>query len=584
MRGGGRTLGGTPCGIPLIALEFRCSGPHTANNRSNSSILALSTFAPRLALPREMGDCKVLVDQMRATTTLLAGVDSAELAGTISASQTKQLITLIRTVSSFGAVDASSCMTLVQEGRFRNEDKVELQGAIAVRLAEQPASVLQDACAKFQDYTTFHRFLTQQVWDSLEQTPVGMILHAQALGLVKPGEPTFQVMAILSLARTVGLQKLLQTSPAAKNEAVQSVKAWWKNTGLIQGKTSWRMNVLPENPERLLAIAPDLHQAAFAHQSPMSPPPVEDSVISVVKPMFWMRMTGKRKASVMGPQTQALTELAVAQAAGAPASSGGMGNGMQTQLARLSSLLDRLEPQSPATQPSLPGFRVFAEEGAHLAALTQGLESLGRRPSLLALPAPEQAASPQQSPTPVLQTRLPEAVQQPVETATAGSSGQPAAGGEKATASKGVRKSVLEAAEVIAKACAKKAATKSILKRPAAAQGGEDASGEEEPSAAEKEKEPGNAKKTSGKKKSPGDKAYNKAYENAYWPVFRKKGDVEALHGTKSAHPSQPACHPTQLRGGRAKCCIHLRSESPFEAARVAGRAAGKKARAALKK
>ena len=154
---------------------------------------------------------------------------------------------------------------------------------------------------KFQNYESFPHFLTAELWDGMTPSALFGFL-SKHLGLMKPSEGTFQMLAITLLTASEGIDKACGYNSGQKNEYLKSVKRWWASfkdalppTAMVAPK----MWLLPTSPQ-LLTVSD--RKTAYGDDQPV-PSRVDVCTVERIRGGNWMRIhPGKKNNEVGGGQ------------------------------------------------------------------------------------------------------------------------------------------------------------------------------------------------------------------------------------------------------------------------------------------
>ena len=154
---------------------------------------------------------------------------------------------------------------------------------------------------KFQNYESFPHFLTAELWDGMTPSALFGFL-SKHLGLMKPSEGTFQMLAITLLTASEGIDKACGYNSGQKNEYLKSVKRWWasfKDALPPAAMVAPKMWLLPTSPQ-LLTVSD--RKTAYGDDQPV-PSRVDVCTVERIRGGNWMRIhPGKKTKEVQGGQ------------------------------------------------------------------------------------------------------------------------------------------------------------------------------------------------------------------------------------------------------------------------------------------
>ena len=106
-------------------------------------------------------------------------------------------------------------------------------------------------------------------------------------------------MCALSTIGMEGVEKAVNMSSISKNSTLKMVKMWWARA-LAQvpaaRTAAWSITVLPQDPERVRTLWPDMWAAAYGDSGP-APCPTDAVTLDIIRGGTWLRLTEKRKQS-----------------------------------------------------------------------------------------------------------------------------------------------------------------------------------------------------------------------------------------------------------------------------------------------
>ena len=197
--------------------------------------------------------------------------------------------------------------TLLRNARLSTMEAARVAAAVkTVGFPEGDADVLVEAVTsrindeasfdkKFQNYESFIKFLPAGLWKQLTPNNLFEFLSTK-LGLAKPSEGTYQMMAVCLILASEGSEKAFGFTPGQKNEYLKAVKRWWASfkEHLPSPNFSTLLWLLPPSPQ--LLTSGDREKAYSGNDLPELPP-IDVVSVERMRGGSWMRIHGPRKAT-----------------------------------------------------------------------------------------------------------------------------------------------------------------------------------------------------------------------------------------------------------------------------------------------
>lgn len=207
--------------------------------------------------------------------------------GKASAAESHRLRILLRTTP-LSTCDLGKVAVAIKEAGFTSEDEVALLDALAEGIGvAQPCSAGPKSST--QDFTELLKYLTPEVLKSLRNGGLTDLMdHLAKLGLRHPSEPTSQIILILVLHETEGLQKALDMAAETKLDFGRTLKAMFKTRAKLLTAPASHVNVLPSVPAKFREQHPVLWAAAFQDAEP-SGEPIQEAALAQLRRSCRMR-------------------------------------------------------------------------------------------------------------------------------------------------------------------------------------------------------------------------------------------------------------------------------------------------------
>ena len=171
---------------------------------------------------------KAARDQLQAAKTLLGSLAGTPLQTKMATQLAGQAASLLQDSPPMGVLDIGDLVTLVRSIPFAEADVERLLGLLTgLTAGPTPGNVDRArAAAKAQDYTALGHYVTEEIWKTMQSTPVAFMELCVALGLRKPDSRTLQTMSALSAIAMEGVEASVNMTPVNKNGMLKMVKIW----------------------------------------------------------------------------------------------------------------------------------------------------------------------------------------------------------------------------------------------------------------------------------------------------------------------------------------------------------------------
>ncbi len=248
---------------------------------------------------------RAIGDRMEAANRFLERLQATDVKSFdgIRASQFSKIVDMLQKCSSLQVEQAETLSEHASSSVWTKEQTSGFLAAIG-ELATGEAS----SRAKLQDYTSFFRFVSKGVLESLQSgssLKLQMLSsHAASLGLHNPTEGSVQTIACVYLVAVHGKEVAQSMGPKDLHQTFAMIK---KSLKSVCKKVTPIIMVLPSSPEELAAQNPLIYAAAFTSSGPV-PLNIEDAEFNAISSKIPMRCRQQSWVTQQPAPQQALVQ------------------------------------------------------------------------------------------------------------------------------------------------------------------------------------------------------------------------------------------------------------------------------------
>ena len=247
------------------------------------------------------------MQEIAASQTILRALAGRPGFAKVSSNESAKLRNILQTVVCTTA-DLGKIGEAIRAAGFQADHEGALLDVVAERAATPACAAPEKGSHRVgvQNYLSFVNFVKASTWQSLREGEHARLTEdLLRLGLRNPSEATSQTLGLVILHQTEGFEKAMQMTQDARLEFVRSMKALFKSKIKAAPADPTHLLSLPETPQELLQVHPDMYNSSFASEGPAKSP-----ISDLVLPQ--LRRSTRMRALRGGASPSALSSLAIA--------------------------------------------------------------------------------------------------------------------------------------------------------------------------------------------------------------------------------------------------------------------------------